>query len=166
MPGEDIELQIEQIEKYIKDNEGLLQKEEASVHASYRKHYNQSRIEEKNENYFRILGKLECAIRDKHHSKGINELRQNFKKIKKELKECSNGINEIKMENINNHREMKKLSNDYKERQWTNIVFAISAVVLVALVCYAIFFHLACPSCILDNAVVKQNVAALVNSAI
>ncbi|WP_339047202.1 hypothetical protein [Candidatus Mesenet endosymbiont of Phosphuga atrata] len=166
MPGEGIESQIKQIEKYIKDNKGLLEKEEASIYASSRRQCNQSHSKEKNKNYFRILGKLECVIRDKHHSKDINELRQNFKKIKKELKECSNGINEIKMENINNHRGVKKLSNDYKERQWTNTVFAISAVVLVALVCYVTFFHLTCPSCILDNAVVKQNVAALVNSAI
>ncbi|XGA08710.1 MAG: hypothetical protein U0X86_001016 [Wolbachia endosymbiont of Xenopsylla cheopis] len=166
MPGEDIELQIEQIEKYIKDNEGLLQKEEASVHASYRRHYNQSRIEEKNENYSKTLKKLKCAIIDKYHNKDIIKIRKKVNKAKKELKECSNEINEAKMRNINNHKEIKKFSNNYKERQWTNIVFAISAVVLVALVCYATFFHLTCPSCILDNAVVKQNVAALVNSAI
>lgn len=159
--------EITQIEGFIKDNIRLLKQEETIIYHSLKERYDQSHnCKEEHENYLTSLKCLKYIVKNKHNNETLDKLHKELNKIKKKLKKCGNRIDGIVEENENNYRKMQELSNAYKEQKGASMIFAISAVVLVALVGYVVFFQLTCPSCILDNAVVKQNVAALVNSAI
>ncbi|WP_339046141.1 hypothetical protein [Candidatus Mesenet endosymbiont of Agriotes lineatus] len=164
MPGEGIESQIKQIERYIKEEgKHYLSEEEYNQYSKHKEQFKQRQNESKYQaEYYELIKGFEIAVRSRRCDKVIDKQGEALDRMGQRIKKVNHTLDMISKNSEARQKIEQQCGNLLKKESTTNRVlilfFVFAAVATTALICYAIFSH---PSYVLDNVTVRESMRGI-----